>query len=751
MKNKFIYFIVFVFLFINSSLQDVNARKLICIDSDPNDNGFLSNLEGWVRQNMNDGDEIHIGGSLSDCLAKAKNGDTIIIGCHGWGTGKGFKWGGIRYRGFGTGDSLHNVPPGFDTLKNVHVKFVSCWSERDPDGAGPDKSVTDKLKDKMGPQSNGNTVTGYTNRVFSGNSVSYTFDPQLTDTATINNFLRTGNQSWQKLPPVNRKPPAQQNQKTRLQELLDSVKGGAGKVTVSGITYKAPFNGTNMLLDTCYCNCNVDDDCGCTQTDIISIPICPTSSYDWTPQSSGVTSTFYSVHALNSKVCWVCGASATILKTTDGGATWISAMGSGVTGDVYNIYGIDADTAFCTTTPGSTFIYKTTNGGTTWTPVFTQSGGFINTILMTSEPEGYAAGDPVGGKWTILKTTDNGNSWSRMATEPTQIGSEAGWNNSFMVMDKYMWYGTNSTKVYMSSNYGMSWSGIPTPGVASSYALHFNNYVQGLAGGTGLVSTVSSGLSYMPATAPAATTSGLEGFGQTWWATAFNTNIYISINQGMNWAIAYTQTGSVYNDIDMASEGGCAVGWAVGNSGRIVKMSGDQLTALSLTAMIEGFGSIGDTLKVNVRKTVSPYMIVDIAQGKTDITGNVALMMTNPQLRNGDAYFLEVIHRNSIRTWSKAGGEVWTASTLNFDFTSSSSQAYGSNQTLVAGTYRFFGGDVNQDLIVDGADGLLVDNDAATFNTGYLLTDLNGDEIIDGSDGIIAENNAANFVSAVLP
>jgi len=44
-----------------------------------------------------------------------------------------------------------------------------------------------------------------------------------------------------------------------------------------------------------------------------------------------------------------------------------------------------------------------------------------------------------------------------------------------------------------------------------------------------------------------------------------------------------------------------------------------------------------------------------------------------------------------------------------------------------------------------------VDNDAANFMTGYVLTDLTGDQFIDLNDLTIADNNAFNFISVIKP
>ena len=69
----------------------------------------------------------------------------------------------------------------------------------------------------------------------------------------------------------------------------------------------------------------------------------------------------------------------------------------------------------------------------------------------------------------------------------------------------------------------------------------------------------------------------------------------------------------------------------------------------------------------------------------------------------------------------------------------------------VGGKWSFYTGDVTQDGVVDGADGALIDNDAFSFVTGYVLTDVNGDNVVDGSDAAIVDNNAYNFVTKFTP
>lgn len=493
-----------------------------------------------------------------------------------------------------------------------------------------------------------------------------------------------------------------------------------------------------------------------------------TCSYTWGPQTSGTTSQLLTVSAVSSNVGWAAGVGSTVRRTIDGGLTWTAATGTGIVGDIYNIWGVDANTALVTTTPGATtFIYKTENGGVTWTQVYSQAGGFIDGIQMVSLTEGYALGDPVGGKWTVVKTTDGGNTWARMATEPTQVGAEAGWNNSFMILGNDMWFGTNNTRVYHSTDLGITWTFGVTTGTLNTFAVQFNSTGPtglGLAGGspaaTPMVKSADGGTTYTPTSAPGTTgnVNGLEGNGTDFWALRSNANIYKTVNQGATWTTDYTQTGAVFQDIDLTLDGDCPVGWAVGNTGNIAKMEPSGGTKrLNLFVCIEGYLScppntyIGDTVTVCIRATTPGFPIVAIAEGKSDSLGNVTVTFKEP-ISSTDSYYIVVKSRNSIETWSKTGGETWgAATTLTYDFTTAPSQAFGNNMVFKCGRWCVYSGDVNQDGIVDGTDLSLIDNDAANFVQGYVPTDLNCDGIVDGSDAAIADNNAANFVTKITP
>ncbi|MEO8209229.1 MAG: hypothetical protein ABI840_01605, partial [bacterium] len=157
------------------------------------------------------------------------------------------------------------------------------------------------------------------------------------------------------------------------------------------------------------------------------------------------------------------------------------------------------------------------------------------------------------------------------------------------------------------------------------------------------------------------------------------------------------------------------------------------------------------TIKVELRNPTSPFAVADQSVMVCTTGGTVQLKFTNA---NDGNYYLALKHRNSIETWSNTAIALSRTTPVNFNFTSSASQAYGNNMKQIdASPLRFgiYSGDVNQDGTVDLADLSLIDNDAGNFVSGYFNTDVNGDDFVDLSDLTIADNNAANFVSIMRP
>lgn len=178
---------------------------------------------------------------------------------------------------------------------------------------------------------------------------------------------------------------------------------------------------------------------------------------------------------------------------------------------------------------------------------------------------------------------------------------------------------------------------------------------------------------------------------------------------------------------------------------------------VNLTALFEGHvaGNLCpasrdiDTAEISIRSAVSPFNVVESRVVVMDTLGKKTINWTMPEA--GLAYYIVVQHRNTIRTWSRNGGEIFSG-TINYDFTAGINMAFANNMKLAGGKSLMFTGDIDFNEFVDGSDNAAIENDAFNFVQGsYVITDLNWDEFVDGSDFALADNNAFDLVVEKAP
>jgi photosystem II stability/assembly factor-like uncharacterized protein len=117
---------------------------------------------------------------------------------------------------------------------------------------------------------------------------------------------------------------------------------------------------------------------------------------------------------VSGEICPVsmCGPSGEILKTTNGGRTWIQVFSAYMFNKVFFI---DGNNAYA----GGQGLYKSSDGGNTWSLIHIPINPLpIRSIFFLDKDTGF-----VGTNGSILKTTDAGNSWKTIATQgnPTDI------------------------------------------------------------------------------------------------------------------------------------------------------------------------------------------------------------------------------------------------------------------------------------------------------------------------------------------
>jgi len=157
---------------------------------------------------------------------------------------------------------------------------------------------------------------------------------------------------------------------------------------------------------------------------------------------------------------------------------------------------------------------------------------------------------------------------------------------------------------------------------------------------------------------------------------------------------------------------------------------------------------IADQITVELHNALN-YIVIEHSVPEVNLGTNGSAYIGIPASFS-NSYFLTVKHSNSIETTS-ASPVSFSGPVIDYAF-SAPLNAYGGNLLQMSdGQYVVYGGDVNQDDILDTADFSPVDNDQNNYVTGYVVTDVNGSGVVDTSDFSIIDNNQFNFIGAALP
>lgn len=297
----------------------------------------------------------------------------------------------------------------------------------------------------------------------------------------------------------------------------------------------------------------------------------------WVPQSSGVTVSLDCIKVVDQNVAWAAGDSGKVIRTINGGITWTSVDG-GYFGEatIWNIDALDSNIAFVTITPSpfsTTYIYRTTNGGNSWEQVFSQDGGFINDIHMINNVSGIAYGDPIDGKWTVIKTYNGGTNWFRVSTEPVPDGFEVGiYYNSLCLTDSlHIWF-LSDNKVYHSFDGGATWASSNTTNSFTSLWFNTNNI--GMAStASGATLSIDSGKTWnnLPQVFGSVHSMAGSGVKDFWYAS--DGTIFHTADYGSSWS-QETVMFEQFFAMDFITIGNIAFGYIAGTNGAVARYEG---------------------------------------------------------------------------------------------------------------------------------------------------------------------------------
>lgn len=307
----------------------------------------------------------------------------------------------------------------------------------------------------------------------------------------------------------------------------------------------------------------------------------------WQTLAAGTGANFRGLSVQTADVVWASGTGGTVARTTDGGQKWDVFTVPGATGlDFRDVEAFGPDVAYVLAAGDGekSRIYKTTDGGRTWKLQFTNPDpkGFFDAIAFWDERNGIALGDPVGGTFQLLHTTD-GQTWQPLkAGLPPSLAGEGGFAASGTCLITHgetgAWFvtgGPNGARVYHSTDRGKTWEVKESPlggrsQSAGLFGIAFRDGTNGVivggdytkpdAEGVNGAVTDDGGRTWVVAKLPFR--SGVVWAGDRW-VTVGTSGADVS-GDGQVWR---TLDGGNWNSVGFAG----GTGWAVGPAGRVAR------------------------------------------------------------------------------------------------------------------------------------------------------------------------------------
>ncbi|WP_437100974.1 WD40/YVTN/BNR-like repeat-containing protein [Streptomyces sp. enrichment culture] len=319
----------------------------------------------------------------------------------------------------------------------------------------------------------------------------------------------------------------------------------------------------------------------------------------WVPRDTGAPQVrFRGLAAVDRHTAWLAGTGGTVLRTTDGGASWRNVSPPGAAGlEFRDVTAFDARRAVVLAIGAgeASRVYRTDDGGTTWTESFrnTDPRAFYDCLAFFDRRHGLALGDPVDGRFRVLSTADGGRSWRLLPTEgmPPARDGEAGFAASGQCLvasgPRDAWLATGGdghARVLHSADRGLTWTAADTPVPAGDpargvFALAFRDRAHGIAVGgdyrpgqrspRSAAVTADGGRTWRPATTPPpAYRSGAAWLphSRTEALAVGPTGTDLTTDGGRTWRTV--DTGS-YDTVACAPDRGC---WAAGEQGRAARL-----------------------------------------------------------------------------------------------------------------------------------------------------------------------------------
>jgi photosystem II stability/assembly factor-like uncharacterized protein len=327
-----------------------------------------------------------------------------------------------------------------------------------------------------------------------------------------------------------------------------------------------------------------------------------TARAQWVPQTPGTDASFRGMSILSPAAAWISGTKGTFAWTENGGREWHAGhVAAASTSDFRAVHAISLDTALLMLSSQDTGrIYRTTDRGATWTLQYDDEskGAFLDAMAFFDSQNGLVLGDPVNGRFVILRTSDGGRHWTHApggSLPPSLVGEGAFAASGTSLITcgaRDAWFatgGASKSRVFHTSDGGQSWTVAETPIEAGTAAAGIFSLVC-----RGNRQLVAVGGNYSKPDATAVTVARSNDGGATWTptapspATGFLSGVaYLDAAPSSRRMIAVGTEGTVYSldsgiswtrldsfslNVVMADGNGAA--WAAGARGAVAHLTG---------------------------------------------------------------------------------------------------------------------------------------------------------------------------------
>jgi photosystem II stability/assembly factor-like uncharacterized protein len=131
---------------------------------------------------------------------------------------------------------------------------------------------------------------------------------------------------------------------------------------------------------------------------------------------------------VDDSVAWISGSNGYIAITRDGGKNWDWQQVKGFEkADFRDIEAFSDKEAVIMSSGTPALILKTTDGGANWQVKYrnADTAYFFDAMDFADKKHGYILGDPIGGKFVLMETKDDGETWNSFKNTPDALPGEA--------------------------------------------------------------------------------------------------------------------------------------------------------------------------------------------------------------------------------------------------------------------------------------------------------------------------------------